>query len=188
MKKCKQLPVVSDHDVVFVQASTRVPRNKPPQRRILLWKQADVDSLHNSIHEFSDTFIGSNTTSTDINQLWDSFKTFCSSAISVFFQNCPLPALASPRSPGAQKGSRRKKRAFRRARQSDKPEDMAHYKRLQKDTKYECKKAYNSYVRDTVSSDKNPKKLTVPRRYFCCGSLLLLVLAFLIYTLVQLLC
>ena len=30
--------------------------------------------------------------------------------------------------------------------------------------------------------------LTVPRRYFCCGSLLLLVLAVRIYTLVQLLC
>ena len=30
--------------------------------------------------------------------------------------------------------------------------------------------------------------LTVPRRYFCCGSLLLLVLAVCIYTLVQLLC
>ena len=30
--------------------------------------------------------------------------------------------------------------------------------------------------------------LTVPRRYFCCGSLLLFVLAVCIYTLVQLLC
>ena len=30
--------------------------------------------------------------------------------------------------------------------------------------------------------------LTVPMRYFCCGSLLLLVLAVRIYTLVQLLC
>ena len=30
--------------------------------------------------------------------------------------------------------------------------------------------------------------LTVPTRYFCCGSLLLLVLAVRIYTLVQLLC
>ena len=30
--------------------------------------------------------------------------------------------------------------------------------------------------------------LTVPKRYFCCGSLLLLVLAVRIYTLVQLLC
>ena len=30
--------------------------------------------------------------------------------------------------------------------------------------------------------------VTVPRRYFCCGSLLLLVLAVCIYTLVHLLC
>ena len=30
--------------------------------------------------------------------------------------------------------------------------------------------------------------LTVPRRYFCCGSLVLLVLDVCIYTLVQLLC
>ena len=31
--------------------------------------------------------------------------------------------------------------------------------RLQKDVRFECRKAYNFYVRDTVSSDKNPKKL-----------------------------
>ena len=41
---------------------------------------------------------------------------------------------------------------------SSKP-DLTKYKQLQKDTQYECKKAYNIYVRDIVSDDKNPKKL-----------------------------
>ena len=40
-----------------------------------------------------------------------------------------------------------------------KPEDSKRYKRLQKDVRFECRKTYNSYVRDTVSSDKNSKKL-----------------------------
>ena len=43
---------------------------------------------------------------------------------------------------------------------------------------------------DVTSLFKSPSIfiLTVPRRYFCCGSFLLLVLAVRIYTLVQLLC
>ncbi|KAH3692735.1 hypothetical protein DPMN_193889 [Dreissena polymorpha] len=36
--KIKPVSGVSDHDIVFVQASTHVPRAKPPQRKIQLWK------------------------------------------------------------------------------------------------------------------------------------------------------
>ena len=44
--------------------------------------------------------------------------------------------------------------------------------------------AWSDLVRDTGTLDK----LIIPRRYSCCGSLLLLVLDVCIYTLVQLLC
>ena len=66
--------------------------------------------------------------------------------------------------------SRRKKRAFWKTKKSGKPDDTERYKCLLKDMKHECRKAYNSYVKDTVSSDKNPKKLY---SFICTGKALL---------------
>ena len=48
--------------------------------------------------------------------------------------------------------------------------------------------ARRGWIQVTVVSAPKYLILTVPRRYFCCGSLLLLVLAVRIYTLVHLLC
>jgi len=53
--------------------------------------------------------------------------------------------------------SRRKKRAYKKAKTSGNVDDTERYKRLQKDTTYECKKAYNTYIGDMVAD--SPKKL-----------------------------
>ena len=56
--------------------------------------------------------------------------------------------------------SRRKKKAYRRAQQTNSHEDIEKYKNLQKETQFYCRKAYNNYVEDLVSGDdSNPKKL-----------------------------
>ncbi|XP_052262435.1 uncharacterized protein LOC127866083 [Dreissena polymorpha] len=55
--------------------------------------------------------------------------------------------------------SRSKKKAYRKAQLNSTPEDITKYKQLQNNTQQECKKAYNNFVRDTVTSYKNPKKI-----------------------------
>ncbi|KAH3898292.1 hypothetical protein DPMN_022516 [Dreissena polymorpha] len=55
--------------------------------------------------------------------------------------------------------SRSKKKAYRKAQLNSTPEDITKYKQLQNNTQQECKKAYNNFVRDTVTSYKNPKKM-----------------------------
>ena len=55
--------------------------------------------------------------------------------------------------------SRRKKRAYKRAKHSCSNSDLQWYRQLQKESQYECKKAYDSYISDMVTSDKNSKKL-----------------------------
>lgn len=158
---CKPLPGVSDHHVVFVQASARVPENKPPSRRILLWKYANTQSLRDSISEFSKSLTDNTSPNSDINQQRDTFRNLCSETITANVPSkMPSTRFSQPWiTRTAKKLSRRKKRAYRRDKKSGKTEDTERYKRLQKDVKYECRKAYNTYVSDTVSSGKNSKKL-----------------------------
>ena len=59
------------------------------------------------------------------------------------------------------RSSRRKKKAYNKARSTKKKEDWAWYKKLKKDSQRECRRADSSYVNSLVSDNQsgNPKKL-----------------------------
>ena len=162
IQKCKPVPGVSDHDIVFVESNISATRSKPPQRKIFLWKRANYVGMKESVNLASASFVAKNKTSTDINQLWGDFKDMCHQAIT---DNVPTKMTSTRFSQpwinrNAKRLSRRKKKAYRRAQQTNSHEDIEKYKNLQKETQFYCRKAYNNYVEDLVSGDdSNPKKL-----------------------------
>ena len=72
--KGKPIPGVSDLAIVIVEAKVLAPRKKLPQRKIYLWKQADLDDIYLQVKAFSDSFSSEYIEDTDINTLWSSFK------------------------------------------------------------------------------------------------------------------
>ena len=162
IQKCKPVPGVSDHDIVFVESNISATRSKPPQRKIFLWKGAYYVGMKESVNLASASFVAKNKTSTDINQLWGDFKDMCHQAIT---DNVPTKMTSTRFSQpwinrNAKRLSRRKKKAYPRAQQTNSHEDIEKYKNLQKETQFYCRKAYNNYVEDLVSGDdSNPKKL-----------------------------
>ena len=89
IQKCKPVPGVSDHDIVFVESNISAIRSKPPQRKIL-WKRANYVGMKESVSLASASFVAKNKTLTDINQLWGDFKDMCQKAITdnVPTKNC----------------------------------------------------------------------------------------------------
>ena len=161
IEKCKPMPGLSDHDIVFVQASTRVPRQRPLRRQIRLWGKADTAGLHQSASEFTSEFTDQYSASTDIDTLWTSFRDYCIKAMDTHVPSKMTTTRYSQPwvNKKVKRASRRKKRAYRKARKTGKAEDLQRYKSLQKETQYECRKAHNKYVQDLVSDDKGGKKL-----------------------------
>ena len=74
IKECKSIPGISDHGIVFVETSTRAKRNRPPRRKIFLWKNADTDTPMDDINNFSASLTQDNTNQTNINDLWNLFR------------------------------------------------------------------------------------------------------------------
>ncbi|MCG7874753.1 MAG: hypothetical protein JAY78_00305 [Candidatus Thiodiazotropha taylori] len=161
IEKCKAVPGVSDHDIVFIEASTRAIRTKSPQRKIFLWKHVNTEDLKPDVLHFSTRFTAQYSAATDVNTLWDALKEFTTSLL----EDKVPSKMTSPRfsqpwiSRKIKRISRRKKRAYRKAKKSCSESDIRRYKQLQKESQYECKKAYNGYVSDIVTSDQNSKKL-----------------------------
>ena len=159
--RCKVVPGVSDHDIVFVQAQTRATRKKPPRRKILLWKNVDTDSLLTATLDFATDFTSRYTTTTDINTLWQSFRDFTTNVIDKFVPS----KMSSTRfnqpwvTRKVKRLSKRKKRAYHKARDSGTEHDINRYKSIRTETRNECRTAYHTYIRDIITTDRNPKKL-----------------------------
>ena len=132
IQKCKPVPRVSDHDIVFVESNISDIRSKPPQRKLFLWKRANYVGMKESVGLASALFVAKNKTSTDINQLWCDFKDMCQKAIT---DNVPTK-MTSTRfnqpwiNRNVKRLSRRKKKAYRRAQQTNSHEDKEKYKKL----------------------------------------------------------
>ena len=117
--------------------------------------------MHFSIKQFSDYYLSKHNTDIEVNMLWNELKNFCSD-----ITEKEVPSKLSTQRFNQPWVTRKikslsihKKRALRRFRHTQKPEDLTRYKELQKTTQRECRKAYNSYIRTTVSEDPGLKKL-----------------------------
>ena len=157
--RSKAVPGVGDHDIVFVEVHSRALRKKLPSRKIHLWNKLDFDTARPLVSQLSGRILDTHTEDTDVETLWDSFKKECSH----FLDNEVPSKQTSSRftqpwiNRKIKRLSRRKKRAYKKAKTSGNVDDTERYKRLQKDTTYECKKAYNTYIGDMVAD--SPKKL-----------------------------
>jgi hypothetical protein len=89
------------------------------------------------------TFIHENSTTTDINALWNTFNDSC---ISIIEKQIPSISTSSRFDQPwikrqVKRLSRRKKiKAYRKSKFNSTPEDLTKYKQLQNDTQQECKK------------------------------------------------
>ena len=61
--------ILSDHDIVFVETSSRAIRHMPAHRKILLWKHANFDNIRLKISDWTRDLISSNTTFTPVGNI-----------------------------------------------------------------------------------------------------------------------
>ena len=159
-KQCVGMPGLSDHDIVFVETSSRALRHKPARRKIRLWKHANFDHIHLKISNWTRYFISSNTTFTPVENLatiiTDSLPKIMSvNVLSKFptrrLEQCWTTTLTK-------RMCRRKARAFRKARQTKKSRDWEPDLSLIRATQKTCREAYNNYLIKTLTSDPNGNK------------------------------
>ena len=71
------IPGLSDHDIVLTDTNVLPTHQKPIKRKIYLWKRADKSSMSEDLKEFTEEFTHANTTETEVNTLWTTFKQKC---------------------------------------------------------------------------------------------------------------
>ncbi|MEW8547322.1 MAG: reverse transcriptase domain-containing protein, partial [Candidatus Thiodiazotropha sp.] len=163
IQSCTHLPGVSDHEIVFVDSDVSAKYQRPVKRKIWLWDKADLNLLKEDMRQFSDTFTVKHSIKSDVDMLWTAFSEKCTEMMTELVPSKMTSSRFSQPwiNRGIKRLSRRKKRAYRRARISKDKTDWLVYKQLKRQTQRECRNAYSSHVNNLVSEDQasNPKKL-----------------------------
>ena len=130
--------------------------------------------MSEDLKEFTDEFTHANTTETDVNTLWTTFKQKCIESVNKYVPSKYTSTRFNQPwcNRDVRRLTRRKRRAYRKACTSKNPSDWMRYKQVQKDAQNTCRSAHNNYIRNMVSEpgSKNKKLYSYVKGMKCDSS------------------
>ncbi|XP_072030615.1 uncharacterized protein [Amphiura filiformis] len=155
INRCEGLPALGDHDIVYADWNAQASRVKPSRRKIFLWNHADFDLIRQETKEWADKFVSRNTTSTPVELLSREIEQYLQK---ILHDRVPSK-LSSTRfnqpwfNTSTKRICRRKARAFKKARKTNRDRDWKRFRRLKKQSQITCRQAYNKYLTDIIRSE-----------------------------------
>ena len=145
--RCVGIPGISDHDTIaYVETLSRAKYQKPAQRKIFIWKRADINALRTDMSDYAKDYHGNSSVSTDVNIPWNTFTEQCNHLMEKHIPS----KMSSQRfnqvwiDRKVKRLSRKKKRCYNRAQKTGQQRDWERFKQLKKETQKTCRDAYNS--------------------------------------------
>ena len=160
--RCKPMPSIgnSDHDIVLLDTTIKAQRPKPAKRKIWLWKRADEETIKNSTKVLTDSIL--NKQYNQVEEIWSDYK---NGLIKIMEDHVPNKMTTSRFThpwinTEIKRLIRRKRRAYLKARGTNKKRDRDRYKKLQQQTQWEIRRAHQNYMKDIISESltEKPKK------------------------------
>lgn len=156
-------PGFSDHETAVLLDMVCHPiRSKPSKHKIFMWNRANIGSIKDQISAEIAEFTTTYNSESPVNDMWKALKALIENAMLSVPSKYTSSRYSQPWiTQKCKRLSRRKKRAYKRAKKSSKPADWDRFKKLTNECRKACKSAFNNFVKNCVSPDgvNNPKKL-----------------------------
>ena len=154
--RCKSLPQLDkkgDHDIVLYDCSHKVVRSKPPRKKIYLWKKVPEENIISGAKQFGTDFTSMHFES--IEHMWAVFK---NGIISLMDTYVPTKRSSSRHThpwvnTHTRRLSRKKVRAYRKAKRSTCNRDWDRYNKLKSETPHQMRKTQTDFIQNTVNRD-----------------------------------
>ena len=155
---CSTGPGISDHDHILVarcKLSPSITKKKP--RTIQLYKKADWSAIKRHLQTASQEFFEKTKNSDDSQASWGFFKNTIQDAIKQYVPTKKVSARY--KTPWVTRENRRlvrkKQRAYRRAKASQKEADWMVFRKLRKLAQTSMKESHATYLNDLFEGDNN---------------------------------
>ena len=116
--------------------------------------------MSGDLKELTEEFIHTNTTETEVNTLWTTFKQKCIESVNKYVPSKYTSTRFNQ--PWCNRDfrrlTRRKRRAYKKACTSKNLPDWMRYKQVQKDAQNTCRSGHNNYIRNMVSEPGSKNK------------------------------
>jgi hypothetical protein len=155
VNRSKPLPGISDHEIVLVDSNIKAKRQKPPARKILLWKRADLDALHRKVQSSSEEIVTNHTIDSPVEDLWQEIR----SSIEEITNECIPSKTTTTRysqpwiNTKIKQRKRKKQKWYNRAKKTNSVEAWQEYKEQKKAMQRECRRAHCHHVRDIICGE-----------------------------------
>jgi len=156
VQSCDTIDGISDHEAVLVSSTILAPCCHPVRRSVYLWSRADFDQIRQEIQSLCEEFTAVNSSSTPVNVLWNDFSSICNIGLNMVPTKLTSSKPSQPWiSRNVKQLSRRKQRAYNRARTTTLPSDWSKYYDLKRQCQRECRRAFNNYISSLVDPNNN---------------------------------
>ena len=168
MLKCSVEPGLSDHHIVAAENRLVAQRRKPLPRKIFLWKRANYSKLKQEVTALENTMLEKFDRNTHINEIWN----FFTKEIKSIQDRCVPSKIASVRfhqpwiTTDIKRLSRSKRKAFRKAKLTNRPSDWDRYKDIKKKTRQLSKHTYHQFLNDLMTEESGEHPQIYNKRFW----------------------
>lgn len=160
VNRCECAPGLSDHDIVFLDANIQADRVKPARRKIHLWKRADLDVIRIKADAWAQDFVNKHSATSSVEMLAGKIQ---AELLNILDTHVPSKMTSTRRNQSwfntqTKRVTRRKARAHKKARRTNKEHDWSRYRRLRSEAQRICRQAYNKHISDLIGSDPSSNK------------------------------
>ena len=154
IKNSTTIPGLSDHDIVLIDSFIRANITKPIPRTISVWKKADINAMRNDTKTFTNKILEN---TTDVEEIWDATNNHLQSILKTHVptKTCSTKYHQPWITTDLKRLSRRKKKAWARAKRTNEATDRETYKTLKKETRRANRTAFHNYVNNLITEDSN---------------------------------
>jgi hypothetical protein len=142
VNRCQPLPGLGDHDIVFIDSDITAKRTKQTQRKIYLWKKANLKEISTAALDFQKEIADKYSVTDSIQQMWTDIKTNIIKMIDSY-----VPTKKSTKrfnqpwiTTEVKRKARQNKRSYNKARKTNDPNVHARYRKIKYMTKRHVRK------------------------------------------------
>ena len=165
------IPGISDHDIPFLDISTRVRLNKKTPRKIHLYHKGNTEGLTASLSNFSEGFCEryASQESWDVEAMWISFKEAVLHAIDT---HIPTKQITSKKqslpwiTQGIKKAIRKRDRLFKRAQKNNSAKDRELYTSQRAAVQAMIRKSYWNHMESTIVGEDGEPAADIQKKFW----------------------
>lgn len=151
-------PGISDHDIVYIEATTKPVKHKQIPRQIFNYKKADYESMKTETETFVKSYIENHQSCMNIDVMWNDLKTHLDETIR---KHIPQRTIKHQHgypwiTPELRHMIRRRDRLYNKMKKKQNDNMRRRYKELRHQVQKETRNAYWSYISNIIAPGDKP--------------------------------